>query len=281
MSKKEAFFERRKLVTTTRSPIAVGVFQDEAQAQQAMADLQQAGFTNDQIRYSVHKGGAGILDSLTSQGIPEQEANYYNSEFMAGRTVVTVNASDRQQEAFDILSRNGGYNATTAMGQSTATYGQAADTYTQDRTLDTNRAERVQLREEQLQVNKQPVQTGEVGIRKEVVTEQKSINVPVNREEVVIERRPVSGEVSNEPISEGETIRVPVSEEQVNVSKQTVATGEVAIGKRQVQETQQVSEAVRREKAHIEREGDVPIHSTQTDPYHPSQTDVEDLLEDH
>jgi hypothetical protein len=29
MSKKEAFFERRKLVTTTGSPIAVGVFQDE------------------------------------------------------------------------------------------------------------------------------------------------------------------------------------------------------------------------------------------------------------
>jgi uncharacterized protein (TIGR02271 family) len=274
MSKKVSFFERRKLVTTTGSPIAVGVFQDEAQAKQAMRDLQQAGFTDDQIRYSVHKGGTGILDSLTSLGIPQQEASYYNSEFMAGRTVVTVNASDRQQEAFDILSRNGGYNATTAMGQSTATNAQ-------DRTLDTNGAERVQLREEQLQVNKQPVQTGEVGIRKEVVTEQKSINVPVNREEVVIERRPVSGEVSNEPISEGETIRVPVSEEQVNVSKQTVATGEVAIGKRQVQETQQVSEAVRQEKAHIEREGDVPIHSTQTDPYHPSQTDVEDLLEDH
>ena len=261
-------------MTTTGSPIAIGVFQDEAQAKQAMADLQQVGFTDDQIRYSVHKGGAGILDSLTGLGIPQQEASYYNSEFMAGRTVVTVNASDRQQEAFDILSRNGGYNATTAMRQSTATNGQ-------DRTLDTNGAERVQLREEQLQVNKQPVQTGEVGIRKEVVTEQKSINVPVNREEVVIERRPVSGEVSNEPISEGETIRVPVSEEQVNVSKETVATGEVAIGKRQVQETQQVSEAVRREKAHIEREGDVSIHSTRTDPYHPSQTDVEDLLEDH
>src|SRR5947209_8727747 len=267
--KKEAFFERRKLVTTTGSPIAAGVFQDEAQAQQAMSDLQQAGFTNDQIRYSLHKGGTGILDSLTSLGIPQQEASYYNSEFEAGRIVVTVNTSDRQQEAFDILSRNGGYNATSRMGQSTGTYAQG-------RTLDTDRAERIQLREEQLQVNKQPVQTGEVGIRKEAVTEQKSINVPVSREEVVIERRPVSGEVSNEPISEGETIRVPVSEEQVNVSKQTVATGEVAIGKRQVQETQQVSEAVRQEKAHIQREGDVPIHSTQTDPYHPSQTDVED-----
>jgi uncharacterized protein (TIGR02271 family) len=281
VSKNETFFERRKFVTTTGNPIAVGVFQDETQAQQAMSDLQQVGFTDSQIRYSVHKGGAGILDSLTSLGIPQQEASYYNSEFEAGRTVVTVNTSDRQQEAFDILSRNGGYSATTGMGQSTATYGQAADTYAQERTFDTDSAERVQLREEQLQVNKQPVQTGEVGIRKEVVTEQKSINVPVNREEVVIERRPVSNEVSNEPISEGETIRIPVSEEQVNVSKQTVATGEVAIGKRQVQETQQVSEAVRREKAHIEREGNVSIHNTKTDPYHPSQTDVEDLLEDH
>ena len=40
--------------------IAAGVFTDETQAQQAMADLQAAGFTDDQIRYSVHKGGSGI-----------------------------------------------------------------------------------------------------------------------------------------------------------------------------------------------------------------------------
>lgn len=48
----------------TDHPLVAGVFQNETNAQQAMADLQNAGFTDDQIRYSVHKGGAGIRDSL-------------------------------------------------------------------------------------------------------------------------------------------------------------------------------------------------------------------------
>jgi uncharacterized protein (TIGR02271 family) len=97
------------------------------------------------------------------------------------------------------------------------------------------------------------------------VTEQKTIHVPVAHEEVVIERRPVSGQASETPLGEGETIRIPVSEEQVNVSKQTVETGEVVLGKRQVQETQQVSDTVRREEAHIEREGQVHIQGSDPD----------------
>ena len=65
------------------------------------------------------------------------------------------------------------------------------------------------------------------------------------------------------------------------VQKQPVVREEIALGTRQVQGTQQVSETVQREKAHIEREGDAAIHETKTDPFHPSQTDPEDLLEDH
>lgn len=140
----------------------------------------------------------------------------------------------------------------------------------------------MQLREEQLRVYKRPVQAGEVGLRKEVVSEQQTLDVPVTHEEVYIERHPASGEVvDSTPIGEGETISVPVREEQVDVTKQTVETGEVAVGKRQVQEKQRVSDTVRREEAHIEREGDAPIHNTRTDPFHPSQNTVEDLLEDH
>jgi stress response protein YsnF len=53
-----------------------------------------------------------------------------------------------------------------------------------------------------------------------------------------------------------------VSAEQANVTKQTVATGEVAVGKRQVQETKQVSDTVRWEEARTEREGDVNVQGT-------------------
>jgi uncharacterized protein (TIGR02271 family) len=86
--------------------------------------------------------------------------------------------------------------------------------------------------------------------------------VPVTHEEVSIERRAGSGEVSDSPIGEGETIRVPVSEEQVTTNKQTVETGEVAIGKRQFQDTQRVSDTVRREEAHLESSGNVDVNGS-------------------
>jgi len=84
--------------------------------------------------------------------------------------------------------------------------------------------------------------------------------VPVTREEVVIEHHAVQGgEVAASAIGEGQEIRIPVMEEQVSVNKTAVVTEEVSIGKREVQETKQVSDTVRREEAHIEQQGDVKM----------------------
>ncbi|MBA2682058.1 MAG: YsnF/AvaK domain-containing protein [Ktedonobacteraceae bacterium] len=126
---------------------------------------------------------------------------------------------------------------------------------------DTDEARRLRLREEQLNVSKERVQSGEVGIHKDVISEEKTINVPVTHEEAFIERRPVTDAsiTDDTPIGEGETIRVPLSEEQVNVNKSTVVTGEVEIGKRAVTENQRVSDTVRREEARLERDGNTRI----------------------
>src|SRR5439155_522664 len=67
----------------------------------------------------------------------------------------------------------------------------------------------IQLREERLKVNKPPVETGNVHVRKEVVTERKTLDVPIEREEVVVERRPVSGQATSGEIG-AEEIRIPV-----------------------------------------------------------------------
>jgi len=244
-------------MTTTDRTLVAGVFQKETQAQQAMSDLQNAGFTDDQIRYSVHKGGSGILDSLMKLGFAPDEANYYNSEFLARRTIVTVKSKDRQQEAYDILRRNGAYDASSRMGQTTSTVADDA----------TEGAHKLQLKEEQLYANTQQVQAGEVGIHKELVTEEKTIVVPVNREELVIERHPVSGTVpSDTPITmQEETMRIPLREEQVQVTKQPVVTEEINIGKRVVQETRQVTDTVQREEARIDQTGNVNVHGTPVD----------------
>ena len=245
-------------MATTKRTMVMSVFADNAQAQQAMDDLQRVGFSP----YSVRKSGTGIADSLENLGLPEQEADFYNREFEAGRTVVMVKTDDRQQEANDILSRYSGYDYSTRSGQ---IGGYASTTSTDRQQNSTEDEQRLKLREEQLQVQKQQVETGEVRLRKDVVSEQQSMDVPVMHEEVYIERRPGSGQPSDQEIGEGETYRVPVQEEQVTVEKQAVVREEVAIGKQSVQETQRVTDSVRREEAHIERDGDIALHGSDGD----------------
>ena len=259
-------------MAVSNNSLVAGVFSQDAAAQQAMTDLQNAGFSNDQIRYSVHKGGNGILDSLLGLGVPQNEADFFNREFLAGRTIVTVNSSDRQQEAYDILNRNGAYDANSSMDQS-ANADQTEQPYQTDQTgydttgtqtgYDTKGDQKLQLREEQLTASKQSVQAGEVNIHKDVVSEQKTMDVPVSHEEVYIERRPVTDAVpSDTPIGEDETISVPVSAEQVNVSKQPVVREEVNVGKRVVQENQRVSDTVQHEEVRMDRDGDVPVQGS-------------------
>jgi uncharacterized protein (TIGR02271 family) len=116
--------------------------------------------------------------------------------------------------------------------------------------------ETVELREEELRARKEQVETGHVQIGKEVVEEQRTLEVPVTREEVTIDRRPVDRQPSDAPIgSDTETIRVPVREERVEVEKTPVVYEEVGVGKRQVTETQQVTDTVRREEARIGQTG--------------------------
>ena len=126
----------------------------------------------------------------------------------------------------------------------------------------------VQLREEQLQARTTPVEAGRVQIGKEVVSEERTLEVPVTREEAVIERRPVERRPTDEPIGEGEdqTIRVPLREERVEVEKRPVVYEEVEVGKRRVQETQPVSDTVRREEARVESQGEVEVRGTDQPP---------------
>jgi uncharacterized protein (TIGR02271 family) len=124
---------------------------------------------------------------------------------------------------------------------------------------------KLRLHREELDISKDRVQTGAVNLRKEVVEEQKTVNVPVTHDEVVIERRALNNEVTDEPISAEETIHIPVSEEQVEVGKHTVLTGEIAARKREVEEMKQVDETLKREEARVDTEGDPNIVENEID----------------
>jgi uncharacterized protein (TIGR02271 family) len=195
---------------------------------------------------------ASIVGALLGLGIPEDEAEYYEEEFKSGRILVTVKADGRYDEALAILRRFGAYDMSTAPA-ARAGYtesGQAA----------------MQLREEELHARKQPVEKGEARVRKEVVTEHKTMEVPVTREEVVVERHPATGQPSaSGDLRPGEEVRIPVREEQVHVEKKPVVKEEVRVSKRQVQDVEKVSGTVRKEEVRIEGEGDVKIRDSGTD----------------
>ncbi|SDG64949.1 conserved domain-containing protein [Planococcus glaciei] len=123
--------------------------------------------------------------------------------------------------------------------------------------------ERLRLHEERLQVNKDRVQTGEVNVSKRVVEDQQTIEVPVEREEIYVERRPVNEEVDGDSTigrdayQEGDNIHIPLTEERVNVSKTDVVSEEIVVGKRKVQDTEVVKETVRKEEADIDDDSDL------------------------
>ena len=221
---------------------------------------------------------AGLAGALVGSGIPEHEADYYNNEFEAGRTIVTVHAGDRAAEASAILRQHGAYDMSSrgTVVERASTTGSAAggaaamgtakpDTGASRRTTGRD-SDTIQVKEERLHAEKQPVETGEVRVRKEVHTETKTLEVPVQREEVVIERTPVHSRTSAEGIAvndigESDEVRIPVREEKVRVGKDTVVTEEVKVGKQTVQNTEQVSGQVRKEEVKVEQKGDVDVRT--------------------
>src|SRR4051812_31487867 len=181
----------------------------------------------------------GLLGALAGMGIPEEDAKHFDQGFQAGGILVTVSAGDRAEEARQCLYDSGadlGSMGRGLSGTAGATAGSAGrsgsgtmstSSGSADRTMggrNTNEeSQRIQLREEELRAEKERVQAGEVRLRKEVVSEQRTIEVPVTREEVVIERRPASGKENvGGQINEGEEIRVPLMEEEVHVEKTPV-----------------------------------------------------------
>jgi uncharacterized protein (TIGR02271 family) len=133
------------------------------------------------------------------------------------------------------------------------------ETRENDRLRKDDDQEHIELREEELRAEKQRVKAGEVRLRKEVVEEQKNFDVPVTREEVVVERHSVAGRPAEGDIGNDEEIRIPVMEEQVRVEKTPVVREEVSLKKRKVQDTERVSDTVRREEARVDSTGEANV----------------------
>jgi uncharacterized protein (TIGR02271 family) len=112
--------------------------------------------------------------------------------------------------------------------------------------------------EEELQVSKARRPSGLARLRKRIVTEQRNITVPVQREELVVEREPITdanvGAAMDGPDLSEEEHELTLMEEEVLVEKKVVPKERVRLDTETVTEQREVSETVAREE--IEVEGD-------------------------
>ena len=198
----------------------------------------------------------------TDYGFTSEESARYAEEVNNGRILVLIDQDTQLDETVGMLRTdevNIGANGSAAI---------TANRMVNDDVL-TDEERRIKLREERLNVDKSVVRTGEVVVNKEVTEKQKEVEVPVEHEEVYMERRKVTDRDPADQmgaITDNEEIRIPVTEEKIEVTKKPVVTDEIVIGKQKVTNTKTVQDTVKKEDVHIDKDGNplVNDHNTTT-----------------
>lgn len=102
------------------------------------------------------------------------------------------------------------------------------------------------IREENVRVDTHWVATGELNWHKEVITEERSITIPLRRQELVVERKYFDSEGA-EKVNQVEVSRIPLREERLEIKVQPFDIQEVSISKQQSECFQKVDIPLRRE----------------------------------
>ena len=133
-------------------------------------------------------------------------------------------------------------------------YRSEAATATDEGYANTGEGDRLERREERLTVDKTTEQAGSVHVGKHVEEDRQAVDVPVEREEVTLERHAVDRAATGDVRSD-DAIDVPVYEERVDVDKEARVVEELEVGKRTVADTEHVEDTVRREEFDIDQSG--------------------------
>jgi uncharacterized protein (TIGR02271 family) len=116
--------------------------------------------------------------------------------------------------------------------------------------------------EEELQVGTQTRARGRARLRKYVTTETQQVTVPVQREEVRVEREPITDAnldaATDGPAISEEEHEVTLREEEVVVDKRAVPKERVRLDTETVTDQRQVAEEVRKEQVELEGDQDRP-----------------------
>lgn len=222
--------------------------------EQQRGDLASRTITSPNLNNDAYSDDFGA--TMRGMSVDEDRSKYMSHRFTNSEkgAVVTVSAPGREAQAESILEQ---YGADLGAGAKDYDYAanptSTANTNNFADTSDLKGVQNIQLLGEALRVHKDRVSRGEVTVRKEVVTEMQTIQVPVTREELVIERHAVSDGTSvNGSIGEGREIRIPLSEERASIEKSTFVREEVSVGKRSVEDVKELSDNVKHEELAVD-----------------------------
>ena len=113
--------------------------------------------------------------------------------------------------------------------------------------------------EEELHVGTTQQESGRARLRKYVVEDEVTQTVPVKREEVRVEREPITdanvGNATDGPAISEEEHEVVLHEEEVVTEKRAVPKERIRVDKETVTDEQQVSETLRKEEVDVDGEG--------------------------
>jgi len=211
--------------------------------------------------------GGAMTGEAIADDMPQDEENYWREQFDS--------RPEKADTSFDAVrpAYKSGYVGAMRYGDQGAPFNEVEDRIREDyqnehSELDWGSARdaardaydrTIVLREERLRPQKERVQTGEVELRKEVISETQTIEVPIQREEIVIERRAADGTSTSGEIGAEEVIRVPVSEERVTLEKEVINKEEIRVEKRLVEDTATVSGTIRKEELATNSSGDSKV----------------------
>lgn len=116
--------------------------------------------------------------------------------------------------------------------------------------------ESVVVRDEQLDVGTEVRETGQVRLRKHTYTDTETVEVPVSKEEVVVERESIDPNSPEALRNTGDEEVVMTTREEVPVVDKTATAEKVTVDKNRVQDTEHVSGTVQHEDVEVDGEGD-------------------------
>ncbi len=206
-----------------------------------------SGATFATVKTGLFGTGASFFPLHTAEFRDDEVLVPYDKDFVKGAPRVEDDEDLTAPEELRLFSYYAGTNYSGTDGQGAAGGQDTSGTATDNA---------MTRSEEQLSVGTQRVEAGRARLRKYVVTGTETVEVPVSREEVRVEREPITdanrGSATDGPaISEAEH-EVVLSEERPVVTKEAVPVERVRLSAETVTEQAQVSEETRKEKIDVE-----------------------------